>query len=831
MNTLSPTSYLASLEHGHGDLTESTPSRPLSGPGASRQARRLQLRNAGFRGAALPARKVTPKSISSSTWSTASGMPDSSDVENVSPSGRQRSATTEDRRVSSGILQEIGNSTVIRPKKARPRLSSSKLFQTDTPVNGMDYSGGLSSPPPPKTTIQPRSVKSRAKMSHKRRSVSAEMSKYIEHLESELAATQSRLSSITSPSVTRVQSSKMRNLNAETRQLQEEIADWEAKYEQRVQEEVDRHSVIEADLRARIRSLEQDAEETKFKVQELESQIESTAQNMEAVEAANVNLEKRLEIMSELLAASPTKIDLHAQTPGRGRRHVRPKSMLPRFPTASSLMGSPERQPRTQPTSPLLAFSSHSPRVIDSPTNNPLPLDLSSEQSDLMSEAESVFSEASAPGDSMTSAENFDAQPSFNPWSQNVLQNTKTKPARRMRRFGAGSLGPKPLILPSTSHCDNFPPASAPPLERSETTPAFFPGLSRTSEDSRTPLVGRRRASTIANELSFVDLEPSPFFNLREPEFAEDTMMSLSGPNSSNSHTTTQRFSSLGSGCGRNLMDELTAVRSNNSTESPGPTPSLEQPHEHSVYTHTARVSRNVNECDNISPAPGEHFGLPRDATSNLSSTSSLTSGPNHHRARSRSVSIPAIGQSASAFDRLRMLFGDLWRSPVALARHLIQTAQARMRIPQPLRNVQWWLVGVLLGPMARLRMLSNAGSCEDLEHQSLLRQDTRREDGVNDAMAYGTFYETPPASPTRRTTGATGRGKRRALSKMRCTHHRAKHSPLLWLKFSITLAFAIGTAFKDGPGSLLKATVCSCRRREADHRGRVNERSLSTPC
>ena len=31
-----------------------------------------------------------------------------------------------------------------------------------------------------------------------------------------------------------------------------------------------------------------------------------------------------------------------------------------------------------------------------------------------------------------------------------------------------------------------------------------------------------------------------------------------------------------------------------------------------------------------------------------------------------------------------------------------------------------------------------------------------------------------------------------------------SRHSPWLWLKFSITLAFAIGCAFKSGPGSLL---------------------------
>ena len=48
------------------------------------------------------------------------------------------------------------------------------------------------------------------------------------------------------------------------------------------------------------------------------------------------------------------------------------------------------------------------------------------------------------------------------------------------------------------------------------------------------------------------------------------------------------------------------------------------------------------------------------------------------------------------------------------------------------------------------------------------------------------------------------------------CVHHsRRKHSPWVWLKFSLTLAFAVGIAFKDGPASLLKTKACACRKRE----------------
>ena len=819
---LSSSTFDATRQHAdyEPDENESGQPRPLSGPGTSRQTRRLQLRNAGFRGAAVPTRKVTPKSLPSSNWSSTCGRPGSSDAENVSPSGWKQSISSTGRRKSSGILQEVGNSTVTRPKKHRPRMSSSKLFSNDDSGDNAAYEGAPSSPPPLKTTIRTRSVKSRQpKVSHRRRSVSAEMSKYIEHLETELAATQSQLSAIASPTVTREHNSKMRTLNAESKHLHDELAEWETKYEVRVQEEVDKHCAIESSLRNRIRDLEQDVDETKSRVQELEIQLESTSESLEAVEAANVNLEKRIEIMSELLAASPTKIDLHAQTPGRAQKHIRPKSMLPRFPTASSLIGSPERQPRTQPASPLLSFATQSPNLPESPSHGSFPLEL---HSDYTSEAESVFSEASITGDSMTSVEQFEGRSSFNPWSMPLPSNTRPRPMRRMRRFGAGSVGPKPLILPSTSQCDNFPPSSAPPLERSETTPVF--PLSRTKvEQYGDPFNGRRRASTIATEISIANIVASPIATEENQRFNGDTLMTLSSPLSSNSQDMTQRLSSFGSGLGCNLMDELTAVRSNEWTESTEP--ASDTPYDGQVEGSSEGLEADVGERREIYDEAMGYGVFAANAESRITSTSSRTAIPVHRRSRSRSMNTPVVGTSLSAFDRLRILFGDLWRSPIALARHFIQAAQTRMRIPRPLLNVQWWLVGVLLGPMARRRMLPRADCSEDLEEQPLQLEHTPSKSDVDEELAYGTMCQTPTRSPTSKSS----RTRRRGGSKTRCPHSRSKHSPLLWIKFSITLAFAIGAAFKDGPGSLLKSTMCSCRRKAGVDSGRKSdERSLS---
>ncbi|KAK5678199.1 hypothetical protein LTS10_009369 [Elasticomyces elasticus] len=774
----------------------------LSGPGTSRQTRRLQLRNAGFRAAAVPARKVTPMSVSSSTnWSSVSGLVSGSDAENVSPAGTMTGSVKVEKPRSSGALQDItsGSVTLTRPKKSRPRMSSGRLF---APMSG-NYDPVIAedtmSPPPPKNSIRVKSGKARAKVSKTRRSVSGEARDYIDHLEMELASAQSQLQAVNSPSVTRLQSTKMRTLNTETKQLQDELAEWEARYEQRVQEVIDEHFEIEAGLRSQLRKLEQEAEEAKYRVEEMEIEVAETRQNMEAAEAANVNLERRLEIMSGILATSPTKIDLHA-TPGMGRKHQRPKSMLPRFPTASSLLASPERPHRAQPPSPMIGFADdhHSARDV---------LDTTFSQSDMLSDAESVFSEAPpSAGGSLTSVEHSDTMPNFNPWTLQAVQSAKARPARRMRRFGPGSHGPKPLILPSTSYFEHMP-ATAPPLERSETVPAFsfpFPDDLLEEEDSPSSLVMRRRASTTADETTLANLAASPFGNLLErSDPVEESMLSTPYPISAESRVTSRNFSSLGSVAGRNLMDELCAVRT---ADTPG---GSDEPSKLSEELERQAPESEDAEDDTLLLDGKEDAPALDDADNTATMAVSSSYEPND-------ADYTQLPQS-SIWTRFRFFFGDLWRTPVGMAQHLIQQAQSRIHIPEPLRNVQWWLVGVLLGPMAKRHLLSvpsqyNASS--DLERQPLLRAYTAPTGGQaeQDGLAYGTMYHTPPASPAR-----TGAEPGKQVRREGCPHHhqRSRHSPWVWVKFSITLAVAVGVAFKDGPASLLRNTVCGCRRKE----------------
>lgn len=888
-----------------GVLPSEVLSRPLSGPGTSRQTRRLQLRNAGFRAAALPTRKVTPKSLSSSTnWSAASGKwsGGGSDAENLSPTSGLRvggnSELNVEKRRSSGILTEIGNTnstastTLTRPRSARKRLPSGKNWVMDECTLAAPFTDGLASPPPTKSNaIRVKSAKTRAKIAGKRRSVSGEARMYIDHLEAELASAQAQLQAINSPSVTREQSSRLRSLHHEAQQLQEEVAAWEERYEERVQEELDRHHSVEVGLRSQVRRLEQDAEETRCQLGELEAQLDTAKQTVEAVERANVNLEKRLEIMSELLAASPTKIDLHAVTPGMTRKHGRPKSMVPRFPTASSLVTSPvrEQHPHTQPTSPLFNFTDmRMGAALPALEPHGLTLDtILTQSSDAVSssDVESLFSPTSAApgdGDSTTTVSEHQPQPppNFNLWSmQTIHQSTKSRPVgRRMRRFGAGSIGPKPLILPSTSGCD-FIPGSAPPLfERSETMPVYSfqdedDGCNE-PEDQESPSsqLLRRRASTTADESTLANLEASSLLQPPPPRVdvvSEESMLSWTcrpPPSASSQATTSRNFSSLGSVAGRNLMDELTAVRTIG-TDSEG----AEDAATTGVETDSCELKGDVDGdmkmratddssigdaalCYGIEVEEGidVHSILSAESSSSalqlsISDNAHPVTNPTRCHTRFPSTTATTAGPNSvmSLFHRLRHLFADLWRSPVLLARHMVQTAQGRMsRIPTPLRNVQWWLVGVLLGPMARRRMMSTSASSSrgrEADRKALLATDGDQTEN----MAYGTIsYTTPPSTPAcRNDVGSTtafddlsanggsrpgtisGKGKKRVQHKRQSSlHHQRRrasrlrgeerkkgmglfrrHSPWLWLKFSLTLAFAVGVAFADGPGSLLR--------------------------
>lgn len=793
-------------------------------------------------------RQVTPKSLpsisttASNVSSTFAGQhPQLSDAENISPSGRRAQGSFSfPSHEQTAVLQEIGIAALVgtlRAKRVRPRAASGKLF---TPEGSRDTVGESLESPPPATKQHSRPNTARARVSkmssRPRRSISAETRRYVDHLEEELNAAQLQLQAVNSPSVTREQSSNMRHMKAEVSRLRDEIEDWETQFDSRVREEVDKCYAVEQDLRAQLRALEEEVGESKYRIQELECQLSTTTEALDATEIANVNMEKRLEFFSDLLASSPTKLDLHAQTPGRPR-HSRPPSILPRIPTANSLARSPDRHSMAHPTSPMqFRFGTGQPV---SPSNAAYSPDMASSEEDTTQSGMSGFS--------------------------GLHQSNVKRPARRMRRFGAGSMGPKPLILPSTTHCE---PASAPPFGRGDYDyDASFPmSPDQLRMDQGSPVVHRRRASTKTNSSgSPVQLAGSPF-----PDFQalpdsdemgnEDTVSTLRqhsppfrGVNYSseydalldsnfNEERSTARpqsiirnFDSLGSSTGgaigRNLMDELEAAQSCSSVSRPS-----------HVFEASEDMGTNAYPISSPSasqPADDDSVGLQTTETTpdhtatrfpSMSSTAVATMPRQvlppilQHNASSKTLGVQSI-RSLSTLDSLREFFGDIAASPLNMAKYLIERAQARLQVPRPMLSIQWWLVGILLGPMAKRRYLAKRSCCnKDSEAEQHLLEDTpSRPSTADEGLEYGGLYQTPPPSSstggnTARSRGlVAGKGIKRASSKgiaKHCPHtqQRWKHSPLLWLKFSMTLAIAVGIAFKDGPSSLLKEALCNCK-------------------
>ncbi|KAM3425284.1 hypothetical protein BST61_g7232 [Cercospora zeina] len=828
--------------------------RPEPPASLTQRARRLQLRNAGFRGPAVS--NITPKCLPSMA-TTASDLPPlfakqppASDAENVSPSGtRARDTCAGINHEPAGVLQDIGNAVdgaaTLRAKRLRQRATSTDFFTPETAKLGASGEPLDSSPPSTsaQSNIKSRSTRTRvSRMSARpRRSISAETRRYVDHLEEELSAAQAQLQAVISPSVTREQSSNMRHLKAEVARLRDELDEWETQFDNRLHEEVAKSHRAEHSLRAQLRSVEEECEVARYRIQELESQLRTTTEALNATETANVNMERRIDFFSDLIASSPTKLDLHAQTPGRPG-HSRLPSILPRLPTATALSRSPDRRASTRPTSPLQ--TRFSPGQPISPHNAMLSPDVPSSDDDGNQSELSGFV------------------------SHDSHQPSAKRPMRRMRRFGAGSLGPKPLILPSTTQFEHVS-ASAPPFDRGEYP--YNAAFDMQAEDAvlqpRSPLLYHRRTSTRTSSTGspahaagspcpdFQDLThsrrfetegsratprelTSPFRNAQYSDDDDPLLNTLPAEHNTTtrSHANTSNFGSLGSATGeaigRNLLDELEAAQTLSSADHSSRmfecarSADMAAGSSSSPFVSDASVERPSDRPAQDSAMENKQIGgMASNSSLALPSIPCTPTFPRHHRSvNSKTLGVQSI-RTVSTLDSLRDFFGDVSASPLSLAKYLVERAQTRLRIPRPLLTIQWWLVGVLLGPMAKMRSIARQSCCthSNKPEQDLLG-DTDSSIAPHEGLDYGQLYQTPPSSssPTvaviRNRDLVAGKGKKRASSSSKgraksCQHtQRWKHSPWLWLKFSMTLAVAVGIAFKDGPSSLLKEAICNCK-------------------
>lgn len=142
---------------------------------------------------------------------------------------------------------------------------------------------------------------------HTPRSIGKDQGKYIYFLEYRIVELENKLRSSLSPASTRAQRLQIKDLGAETQELQAEVNSWRGKHDAELEEKIKQHRASERKLCGEIRSLENACEEKQARIEHLEKEVNQTdrrEKEIERLQAHNIDLGRRVDTLAELLAQS-----------------------------------------------------------------------------------------------------------------------------------------------------------------------------------------------------------------------------------------------------------------------------------------------------------------------------------------------------------------------------------------------------------------------------------------------------------------------------------------------------------------------------------------------
>ena len=770
----------------------SPPPDPLLGRNSSLQpqqesynsnSRRLHIRNTAFRGSILHTRRISPfaSSVTNSKLSTRQ-----SNEDNSSRTAERRAIYGENLPSSPvSILQELSNG------RRTPKQSLVGIFEDpDTKENkstestcsswlneaGVDSSPAArpgtpqktmtaceSSSPnkentqPPQGSPMPKQPRGRRKVRMNNRPTSFDACQYIEHLESELAALNTRVDALTCPTTTRAHNAKVRNLTNQVRSLRLEVSAWETKFDERVTDEVVKRSKVEADLGRAVRRLEHEKEAKDLRIQELEGEIEHAqirVREADSLATTNQDLERRVDTLTQLLAQSPTRQEYQQPLPSPDklistRQPPRPRSMLPKIPSSPVL---PRRLSLNMPTSAAWRSTSFqsADSIAETPEEGTPPKTKDHfEEDDLTPQPnprsrpssgsvsfESTSHESGVLSSRPTSITSSTSSTSA-PWSSSHSFHANEDPrsvsrARRMRRFPSGTGSLKPLILPTSMNGPSIP-ASA-PLCRSSFTfghgapdsyfdPATaFQSIAEVANSSSpvaTPdLSQRRRSVSWARNQALNALEGKPYLRGDEEDVSD---CSSDLPSYANQEGCRSRNIHIDSNdtppCQRSSLEfELSGLTSSPDT----PEVDLEQPRgatadltstSPSPPAHTRKDSAKLTPAAPIAfETPVNPRRLPSLPPTPIPLTRSISEPPhpfpttiqnNSYDLRSCAScqclrSSKAEPNTSVAFlSRLTTLITSI-HDPMILARRILHNAWTRTSTPKAHGGLGWWLMGLV---------------------------------------------------------------------------------------------------------------------------------------
>ena len=892
------TSFGQSTQHISTSQVASPPDSSIvpspEGTRSNHQTRRLQLRNAGFRGQNLPTRRISPIFGSSFAPSEPFGRVVSNED---SPNNlEKRLLFGEDLPPNPvNILQEIHNSA--RRKLQQPRQSIGTIFQDDTATSPTDADSGVSwysetsnnnspsqprktsiqmvklreisfngrTPPPPLSSPLAKQMRSRNGGRVQQRSTSAEATKYIEHLESQLVAVNTKLDSLMSPSSHKARAARLRALTSEARSLRQQVDDWEHKFDERVNDERNQLANVEMSLTNRLQALEDEVEAKDSRVRDLEWEMEGLriqVKEAEGLEAINSDLERRIDLLSSLLVQSPTKLEIcsAASSPGKAdprKRTPRPKSMMPRVPPSPgsmriSLNIGPDMQFRMSRRSFASATSpSPSPELSRAPAlheegfQSTLEMQSSKDSSDQGSGNSSSLRSPPSSSSRPTSLHSTGSS-GANPWGLPLPFDAEApapvnQKQRRMRRFpsGAGSL--KPLILPTASVTQSHA-ASAPvrdfcndPTQRNFSAASLDPTIAflskqECSSPTDTPTQPRRqRSSSYAQRETMYTLEgrSSSFAEkdggqavLSPRSFSEEILETVEEEASDVKYTKRERPRSVReelAEAGLLAATQIDAglVSYHNNSEDQTSTPDMDNQSVNSPSPSAPHRRHQLGEPNKLK-TPSQHGNARR-----------LTPTP-------KSMASTAIATSPAhgLFARLTNVISQTKQGPVALARRLIHNAWV-IGVAK-LGGMGWWLLGLVYGIRwpkkqraadAKNTVAEVPGRSMDGHHFSprTAGRDSARQDRLDSFGRNGCHNARDPNMSGETLTPTADyvqlRGYKATLLARHgphftpcsdCQEPPSRRSLRLWFRFSLAVILAVGIAIKDGPGALLEGSQSS---------------------
>lgn len=849
----------------------------------NQQTRLLQLRNASFRGALLPGRRISP--IFSPPPNVTDAFLWPLNDENSPKASERRLLYGEDLPLNPvNILQEIHNTARQRrasPKpgfgaifpdntatgKANKEIGSPRAEEQDTnwsppipkflPKKTSKLNHGTENDPatsPPSSPSCSRLIQGRRTSRVNPRSTSLEATKYIEHLESQLAAANAKIESYASPAANKARSSKVRALSIESRILRQEVFDWEKNFAERVKDELDQHLALEAGIRSRLQMLEDELEIKDVKMRELEWELDTMRARVKGAEGlleVNLNLEKRIDVLTSLLVISPTKLDLGSvpSSPCKMKGH-RSRSILLKGPLSpggirlslntgvEGLYSDPKRADSNSNISYSPAEMSQSIKE-DERENLPEENTETSSSSRASASSDSIPEFSSRP----TSIQSVSSVGLTSPEGLPGFVESQTTSAirqRKMRRFPSGTCTLKPLILPKATVIPSIP-ASAPLYTFSESP---FDDLSDKSVDPLTAYLSqselssslstpdmalrRRRATWTQNQtlkalegkLKQVDgsLEASVMYDYRPT--SEKTSHVPEKTSSEKQRTKRPRPLSLekelelANGNSPNQFDDgLIPV------ESEAPLEADPGSHEYGPHSPSAflRSQRNWTADSEITPKQN---------------TRNICMEFLHHPSAPNPTPVNTHVPPKSAFDILTNLAGLISRAkqdPVVLAQRVLFNAwifgSARFG------GLGWWLLG--LGFRSSQRQVRSCADNETAEETPSIRFNwqqfsahasrQRAADSYirNHQMEWGQYADAPHAlTPGQewQTSGPEfGLSRQNATADSEehpqefpcndCEESTSRRTFRLWIHLSLAIVMAVGVAIKEGPGVLFMNT------------------------